>query len=78
MLNVEKGFRQWPNKKFGSDVGQVMIIGQALYGLKSSGAALKQMLAESLSAWDLHNREAIQMCTFVWLITVARITMSIY
>ena len=35
-------------KEFGSDKGQVMIIVQALYWLKSSGAAWRQTLAESI------------------------------
>ena len=35
--------------EFGSDKGKVMIIVRALYGLKSSGAAWRAMLAESLS-----------------------------
>ena len=34
--------------EFGSDQGKIMIIVRALYGLKSSGAAFRALLAESL------------------------------
>ena len=50
-LNAKYRERIWTvaGKEFGSDEGQVMIIVQALYGLKSSGTAWRQTLAESLS-----------------------------
>ena len=35
-------------REFGSDAGKVMIIKRALYGLKSSGAAFRAMLAETI------------------------------
>ena len=34
--------------EFGSEAGQIMIIVRALYGLKSSGAAFRALLAETL------------------------------
>ncbi len=34
--------------EFGSDAGSVMLIVRALYGLKSSGASWRSMLAETL------------------------------
>jgi hypothetical protein len=50
-LNAKCRERIWTvaGKEFGSDEGQVLIIVQALYGLKSSGAAWRSTLAESLS-----------------------------
>jgi hypothetical protein len=50
-LNAKCRERIWTvaGKEFGSDEGQVPIIVQALYGLKSSGAAWRQTLAESLN-----------------------------
>jgi hypothetical protein len=36
-------------KQFGSDSGCVMLIVRALYGLKSSGASWRAMLAQSLT-----------------------------
>jgi hypothetical protein len=40
--------------EFGSDVGSVMLIRKALYGLKSAGKSWRNMLSESLQAmgWD--------------------------
>jgi hypothetical protein len=35
--------------EFGSDAGKKMIIVRALYGLKSSGAAFRSLLAETLA-----------------------------
>ena len=40
--------------EFGSDEGKVMIIVRALYGLRSSGAAFRALLAETL--YDLNYR----------------------
>lgn len=40
--------------EFGSDAGKIMIIRKALYGLKSSGAAFRSMLAKTI--WDLGYR----------------------
>ncbi len=40
--------------EFGSDEGKVMIIVRALYGLRSSGAAVRALLAETL--YDLNYR----------------------
>ena len=34
--------------EFGSDIGEIFIINMALYGLKSSGAAFRSLLAETL------------------------------
>jgi hypothetical protein len=45
-LHVVKGFGQGP--EFGSDEGSIMIVVRALYGLKSSGAAFRSMLADHL------------------------------
>ena len=39
-------------REFGSDAGKVMIIVRALYGLKSSGAAFRSMLANTLWSFD--------------------------
>ncbi len=39
---------------FGSDAGKLMIVVRALYGLKSSGALFRSMLANTL--WDLSFR----------------------
>ena len=39
-------------REFGSDAGKVMIIVRALYGLKSSGAAFRSMLANTLWNFD--------------------------
>ena len=41
-------------REFGSDAGKVMIVRRALYGLKSSGAAFRAMLANTI--WDLDFR----------------------
>ena len=41
-------------REFGSDAGKIMIIKRALYGLKSSGAAFRAMLADTI--WDLGYR----------------------
>ena len=41
-------------QEFGSDAGKIMIIKRALYGLKSSGAAFRAMLANCI--WDLGYR----------------------
>ena len=38
-------------QEFGSDVGKLMIVRRALYGLKSSGAAFRSMLANCI--WDM-------------------------
>jgi hypothetical protein len=41
--------------EFGSEAGKTMIIVRALYGLKSSGAAFRSFLAETLDdvlTWD--------------------------
>jgi hypothetical protein len=55
--------------EFGSDEGSIMIIQRALYGLKSSGAAFRAMLAETLYEMgykptrgdpDVHIRPAIK------------------
>ena len=40
--------------EFGSEKGKVMIIRKALYGLKSSGAAFRSLLAKTI--WDLNYR----------------------
>jgi len=40
--------------EFGSDAGKIMIVTRALYGLKSSGAAFRALLAEVL--WDMGYR----------------------
>ena len=44
-------------KEFGSDEGKVMVIVRALYGLKSSGAAFRAMLADTL--WNLDYRPSL-------------------
>ena len=44
-------------KEFGSEAGTVMIVKRALYGLKSSGAAFRAMLANVL--WDLGYRSSL-------------------
>ena len=41
-------------REFGLDAGKIMIIKRALYGLKSSGAAFRAMLADTI--WDLGYR----------------------
>jgi Reverse transcriptase (RNA-dependent DNA polymerase) len=41
-------------KEFGSDQGAIMIIDRALYGLKTSGAAFRALVAEQL--WDMGYR----------------------
>ena len=38
----------YPGPEFGSEHGEPMIVKKALYGLKSSGAALRAHLAETL------------------------------
>ena len=40
--------------EFGSDAGKIMLVVRALYGLKSSGAAFRALLAETL--YDLNYR----------------------
>ena len=40
--------------EFGSEAGKVMIVKKALYGLKSSGAAFRSLLAQTI--WDLNYR----------------------
>ena len=40
--------------EFGSDAGKIMLVARALYGLKSSGAAFRALLAETL--YDLNYR----------------------
>lgn len=44
--------------KFGSDAGQPFIIAKALYGLKSSGAAFRAFLAETLDNIGFKSTEA--------------------
>jgi len=44
--------------EFGSDKGSVMIIARALYGLKSSGAAWRSTLAETMRAVKYHPTQA--------------------
>ena len=40
--------------EFGSEAGKIMIVRKALYGLKSSGAAFRSLLAQTI--WDLSYR----------------------
>ena len=39
--------------EFGSEKGKIMLVVRALYGLKSSGAAFRALLAEVLYIWDI-------------------------
>ena len=65
-------------KEFGSDEGQVMIIVQALYGLKSSWAAWRQTLAESLSDMGFKQSRGDPDVHFRMANIVARTIMSIF
>ena len=40
--------------KFGSDAGKVMVVKMALYGLRSSGASFRAMLADTI--WKMQYR----------------------
>jgi hypothetical protein len=44
-------------REFGSDAGKVMVITRALYGLKSSGAAFRSMLADTI--WNIGYRPTL-------------------
>lgn len=59
-LNASCREKLWTiaGKEFGSDEGKVMIISRALYGLKSSGAAWRAMLAETLKKMGYKSSEA--------------------
>lgn len=59
-LNAECREKLWTvaGPEFGSEAGSVMIIARALYGLKSSGAAWRSKLAETLRAMHYFPSEA--------------------
>ena len=48
----------WAGKEFGSDQGRPLIIVRALYGLKSSGAAFRAFLAETLDDMGFQSSHA--------------------
>ena len=59
-LNAECREKLWTiaGSEFGSEEGSVMIISRALYGLKSSGAAWRSKLAETLRDLEYSSSEA--------------------
>lgn len=59
-LNAQCREKLWTlaGSEFGTEKGSVMIIARALYGLKSSGAAWRAKLAETLSSMGYNSCEA--------------------